>query len=141
MVDPEPGPSLEDQENALPKRDKIVQICQSDEMFTWMHALATILVINEKAFSGGPQGVRAAENVAGLDANPQAACMDFRPLNLGADGSGHDLGRGNDSSSCNGYGRFACHRLGGWSQVPHSSPDHRLLRLHQLLVQTPLGSG
>ncbi|OLP79318.1 hypothetical protein AK812_SmicGene40405 [Symbiodinium microadriaticum] len=50
MVDPEPGPSLK---NALPKRDKIVQICQSDEMFTWVHALATILVINEKAFSGG----------------------------------------------------------------------------------------
>ena len=53
MIDPEPGPSLEDQENALPKRDKIIQICQSDEMFIWMHALATILVINEKAFSGG----------------------------------------------------------------------------------------
>ena len=53
MVDPEPGPSLEDQENALPKRDKIVQICQSDEMFTWIHALATILVINEKAVIGG----------------------------------------------------------------------------------------
>ena len=53
MVDPEPGPSLEDQENALPKRDKIIQICQSDEMFTWIHALATILVINEKAVIGG----------------------------------------------------------------------------------------
>ena len=53
MVDPEPGPSLEDQENALPKRDKIFQICQSDEMFTWVHALATILIINEKAVSGG----------------------------------------------------------------------------------------
>ena len=50
---PEPGPSLEDQENAMPKRDKIVQICQSDEMFTWIHALATILVISEKAISGG----------------------------------------------------------------------------------------
>ena len=53
MVDPEPGPSLEDQENALSKRDKIAQICQSDEMFTWVHALATILIIDEKAFSGG----------------------------------------------------------------------------------------
>ena len=52
MVDPEPGP-LEDQENALPKRDKIIQVCQSDAMFTWIHALATILVINEKAISGG----------------------------------------------------------------------------------------
>ncbi|CAE7450992.1 unnamed protein product [Symbiodinium microadriaticum] len=53
MVDPVPGPSFEDQANALPKRDKIIQICQSDEMFTWMHALATILVINEKAVLGG----------------------------------------------------------------------------------------
>ncbi|CAE7695123.1 unnamed protein product [Symbiodinium sp. KB8] len=53
MVDPVPGPSFEDQENALPKRDKIIQICQSDEMFTWVHALATILVINEKAVLGG----------------------------------------------------------------------------------------
>ena len=53
MMDPEPGPSLEDQENALPKRDKIIQVCQSDEMFTWIHALATILVINEKAVIGG----------------------------------------------------------------------------------------
>ncbi|CAE7818016.1 unnamed protein product, partial [Symbiodinium microadriaticum] len=53
MIDPEPGPSFEDQENALPKRDKIIQICQSDEMFTWIHALATSLVINEKAAIGG----------------------------------------------------------------------------------------
>ena len=53
MVDPVPGPSFEDQANALPKRDKIIQICQSDEMFTWMHALAAILVINEKAVLGG----------------------------------------------------------------------------------------
>ncbi|CAE7675124.1 unnamed protein product [Symbiodinium sp. KB8] len=53
MVDPEPRPSLKDQENALPKRDKNVQICQSDEMFTWVHALATILVINEKASAAG----------------------------------------------------------------------------------------
>ncbi|OLQ07317.1 hypothetical protein AK812_SmicGene9322 [Symbiodinium microadriaticum] len=53
MIDPVPGPSFEDQANALPKRDKIIQICQSDEMFTWMHALATILVINEKAVLGG----------------------------------------------------------------------------------------
>ncbi|CAE7277233.1 unnamed protein product [Symbiodinium microadriaticum] len=28
-------------------------VCQSDHMFTWVHALATILIINEKAFSGG----------------------------------------------------------------------------------------
>ncbi|OLQ12816.1 hypothetical protein AK812_SmicGene3231 [Symbiodinium microadriaticum] len=42
MVDPVPGPSFEDQENALPKRDKIIQICQSDEMFTWIHALPWI---------------------------------------------------------------------------------------------------
>ena len=53
MVDPVPGPSFEDQANAMPKRDKIIQICQSDEMFTWVHALATILVINEKAVLGG----------------------------------------------------------------------------------------
>ncbi|CAE7270546.1 unnamed protein product [Symbiodinium sp. KB8] len=53
MIDPEPGPSLEDQENALPTCDKIIKICQSDEMFTWIHALATILVINEKAVIGG----------------------------------------------------------------------------------------
>ncbi|OLP94189.1 hypothetical protein AK812_SmicGene23832 [Symbiodinium microadriaticum] len=53
MVDPVPGPSFEDQANALPKRDKIIQVCQSDEMFTWVHALATILVINEKAVLGG----------------------------------------------------------------------------------------
>ncbi|CAE7023619.1 AAE3 [Symbiodinium sp. KB8] len=53
MVDPVPGASFEDQANALPKRDKIIQICQSDEMFTWVHALATILVINEKAVLGG----------------------------------------------------------------------------------------
>ena len=52
LVDHEPGPSLEDQEDALPKRDKIVQICQSDHMFTWVHVLATILIINKKAFSG-----------------------------------------------------------------------------------------
>ena len=44
MIDPVPGPSFEDQANALPKRDK---------SFTWMHALATILVINEKAVLGG----------------------------------------------------------------------------------------
>ncbi|OLQ10417.1 hypothetical protein AK812_SmicGene5913 [Symbiodinium microadriaticum] len=53
MIDPVPGPSFEDQANAMPKRDKLIQICQSDEMFTWMHALATILVINEKAVLGG----------------------------------------------------------------------------------------
>ena len=53
MIDPDPGPSFEDQENALPKRDKIIQICQSDEMFTWIHALVTMLVINEKAVIGG----------------------------------------------------------------------------------------
>ena len=53
MIDPVPGPSFEDLANAMPKRDKLIQICQSDEMFTWMHALATILVINEKAVLGG----------------------------------------------------------------------------------------
>ena len=53
MVDHEPGPSLADQQAALPKRDRIVQICQSDHMFERVHALATILIINEKAFSGG----------------------------------------------------------------------------------------
>ena len=53
MIDPVPGPSFDDVANAMPKRDKLIQICQSDEMFTWMHALATILVINEKPVLGG----------------------------------------------------------------------------------------
>ena len=53
MVDPVPGPSFDDVANAMPKRDKLIQLCQSDEMFTWMHALATILVINEKPVLGG----------------------------------------------------------------------------------------
>ena len=44
---------LEDQEAALPKRDRIVKICQSDHRFAWAHALATILIINDKAFNGG----------------------------------------------------------------------------------------
>ena len=53
MVDPVPGPSFDDVANAMPKRDKLIQLCQSDEMFTWMHALATILVIKEKPVLGG----------------------------------------------------------------------------------------
>ena len=79
MVDPVPGPSFEDQANALPKRDKIIQICQSDEMFTWMHALATILVINAR--EGCPwrsQGVGTAEGLARSDSHPEKAALDPR---------------------------------------------------------------
>ena len=105
MIDPEPGPSLEDQENALPKRDKIIQICQSDEMFTWIHALATILVINEKAVIGGlkvseqlkvwqdririlkkPPWIFAPLNLVKTDVNTTwAEAMTARPV-MGTDG-------------------------------------------------------
>ena len=105
MVDPEPGPALEDQENALPKRDKIIQICQSDEMFTWIHALATILGINEKAVIGGlkvseqlkvwqdririlkkPPWIFAPLNLVKTDVNTTwAEAMTARPV-MGTDG-------------------------------------------------------
>ena len=102
MIDPEPGPSLEDQENALPKRDKSIQICQSDEMFTWIHALATILVINEKAVIGGlkvsevwqdririlkkPPWIFAPLNLVKTDVNTTwAEAMTARPV-MGTDG-------------------------------------------------------
>ena len=35
------------------KRERLVQICPSDRTFEWLHALATILVIEEKAITGG----------------------------------------------------------------------------------------
>ena len=40
------NPSPEQEEEALPKRD---QICQSDHMLEWLHALATITVMKEPA--------------------------------------------------------------------------------------------
>ena len=42
--DEHPSP---DQERALPKRDQMVQICQSDLMLEWLHSLATISVMKE----------------------------------------------------------------------------------------------
>ena len=102
MVDPEPGPSLQDQENALPKRDKIVQICQSDEMFTWVHALATILIINGKPFSGGlkvSQQLRMwQDRMRILKKTP----LDLRPPEPSAHGSGHHMGGGNAGPTCHG---------------------------------------
>ncbi|OLQ14331.1 hypothetical protein AK812_SmicGene1531 [Symbiodinium microadriaticum] len=82
MVDPVPGPSFEDQANAMPKRDKIIQICQSDEMFTWVHALATILVINEKAVLGG---LKVSEQLKTIENTTWAEAMTARPV-MGTDG-------------------------------------------------------
>ena len=77
MIDPVPGPSFDDVANAMPKRDKLIQICQSDEMFTWMHALATILVINEKPVLGG-LSIRATPSVAGPDPHTQETALALR---------------------------------------------------------------
>ena len=46
-------PSPEEEEAALPRRDRIVQICQSDHMLDWIHALATITIMKEPAITGG----------------------------------------------------------------------------------------
>ena len=100
MVDPEPRPSLKDQENALPKRDKNVQICQSDEMFTWVHALATILVINEKASAAGSKVPSSFE--CGRTGYAYSRSLDLRPPEPGGNGSGHYMGGGNDGPASHG---------------------------------------
>eukprot|EP00439_Symbiodinium_sp_Y106_P016698 s5622_g2.t1 len=46
-------PSPKEEEAALPRRDRIVQICQSDHMLDWIHALATITIMKEPAITGG----------------------------------------------------------------------------------------
>ena len=69
------GRSPGDQAAELSKRDMVVQIDQSDHMFEWLHALATILVmvIKEKAITGG------------LTASERFRAMTAR-LMVGADG-------------------------------------------------------
>ena len=47
------NPSPEQEEEALPKRDRIVQACQSDHMLEWLHALATVTIMKEPAITGG----------------------------------------------------------------------------------------
>ena len=48
------------QNAAIPKRDRVVQVCQSDHMFEWVHAFATTLISSEKAVIGG---LTAAEHL------------------------------------------------------------------------------
>ena len=105
MVDPVPGPSFEDQANAMPKRDKIIQICQSDEMFTWVHALATILVINEKAVLGG---LKVSEQLK-VWQDPEKSALDFCAAESVQDDREHYMGRSHDSSPCNGDRRTPHH--------------------------------
>ena len=64
MLDHTAGPSLADQVAALPKKERIVQVCQSDQMFEWVHALATILIMSEKSHYGWAYGFGAAPHVA-----------------------------------------------------------------------------
>ena len=56
MLDHTAGPFLADQEADLFKKERIVQVCQSDQMFEWVHALATILIMSEKVIIGGLTG-------------------------------------------------------------------------------------
>ena len=42
-----------EEEAALPRRDRIVQICQSGHMLDWIYALATITIMKESAITGG----------------------------------------------------------------------------------------
>ena len=78
MIDPVPGPSFDDVASAMPKRDKLIQICESDEMFTWMHALATILVINEKPVLGGLKVSEQLRVWQDPDPHTQEAALAFR---------------------------------------------------------------
>ena len=130
MIDPEPGPSFEDQENALPKRDKIIQICQSDEMFTWIHALATILVINEKAVIGGlkvSEQLKVWQDRIRILKKPDLnttweEAMTARPV-MGADGLlTIALGEGPASPPC-------------------AAENHWIFRHYQRFIQKALGSG
>ena len=138
MVDPEPGPSLEDQENALPKRDKIIQICQSDEMFTWIHALATILVINEKAVIGGlkvSEQLRVWQDTIRVLKTPPWI---FAPLNLVATDQGTTWEEAMTARPVMGTDGLLTIAVG---EGPCPAQDHCLLRHHQRFIQATLGPG
>ncbi|CAE7252291.1 unnamed protein product [Symbiodinium sp. CCMP2456] len=49
----EAGPSIQSRDAEIPRRERIVQECQSDAFFDWLHALATILLFNESLILGG----------------------------------------------------------------------------------------
>ena len=70
------GPSLQDQETSLPKGERAVEACQSNQLYEWVHALATIVIIKEKVITGG-FGLEAGSRVATANWRPPASALDF----------------------------------------------------------------
>ena len=64
-----PRESRPDEPEALPKRDRIVQACQSDHMLEWLHALTTVTTM-KAGYNWRPHRLRADPYVAKPHSQP-----------------------------------------------------------------------
>ena len=128
---------LQEQEAAIPKRDRLIQVCHSDHMFERVHALATILIINEKAVMGGltvSERRRMWQNRIKILEKPPWVLAPILKASTGANTTWADTMTARPIDGPDGLLTIA---LGHGNE--YRCPHQRLFRPHWCTLQGPLG--